>query len=100
MRGKIAVVVVAVALLSSARAERIEATARPAGVSNTKCMAWYQPVCGSLDNKRREFSNACFARAAGASDIAPGKCSPRGDSLSGPYPWPWPWKASAPDDRE
>jgi hypothetical protein len=35
----------------------------------------YQPVCGTDPNgKRVTYSNACFARAAKATDVTPGEC--------------------------
>ncbi|HLZ03127.1 MAG TPA: hypothetical protein VKR55_13395 [Bradyrhizobium sp.] len=39
------------------------------------CTEQYAPVYGRIGNARRTFSNACFARAAGAEVIAPGPCS-------------------------
>ena len=38
------------------------------------CTEIYQPVCGTLNGKRVTYSNACFARAAKATDVKPGEC--------------------------
>jgi hypothetical protein len=38
------------------------------------CTEQYAPVCGRIDNVMRTFSNACYARAAGAEIVAPGPC--------------------------
>jgi hypothetical protein len=39
------------------------------------CTEIYQPVCGTDRNgKRNTYSNACFARAARATDVKPGEC--------------------------
>jgi hypothetical protein len=41
----------------------------------TVCTEQYAPVCGRLGNLVRTYSNACFARAAGADVIAQGPCT-------------------------
>jgi hypothetical protein len=41
----------------------------------TVCTEQYAPVCGRIRNVTRTFSNACFARAAGAEIVADGPCS-------------------------
>jgi hypothetical protein len=39
------------------------------------CTEVYQPVCGTDPSGRRvTYSNACFARAAQATDVKPGEC--------------------------
>jgi hypothetical protein len=39
------------------------------------CTEVYQPVCGTDPaGKRVTYSNACFARAAKATDVTPGEC--------------------------
>jgi len=39
------------------------------------CTQVYQPVCGTdKDGKRVTYSNACFARAANATNVTPGEC--------------------------
>ena len=39
------------------------------------CTEVYQPVCGMDANGRRvTYSNACYARAAKATDVKPGEC--------------------------
>ena len=40
----------------------------------TVCTEQYAPVCGRIDNVIRTFSNACYARAAGAEIVALGPC--------------------------
>jgi Kazal-type serine protease inhibitor domain len=40
------------------------------------CTQIYQPVCGTdKDGKRVTYSNACFARAANATNVTPGECA-------------------------
>jgi hypothetical protein len=39
------------------------------------CTQIYQPVCGTdPSGKRTTYSNACFARAAKATNVTPGEC--------------------------
>jgi hypothetical protein len=39
------------------------------------CTEVYQPVCGTDPNgMRKTYSNACFARVAKATGVAPGEC--------------------------
>jgi hypothetical protein len=39
------------------------------------CTEVYQPVCGTDSNgMRKTYSNACFARIAKATNLAPGEC--------------------------
>jgi hypothetical protein len=40
----------------------------------TVCTEQYLPVCGRISGTLRTYSNACFARAAGAEVIASGPC--------------------------
>jgi hypothetical protein len=42
------------------------------------CTEQYLPVCGRVGGTHRTYSNACFARAAGAEIVAPGPCGPSG----------------------
>ena len=42
----------------------------------TFCSEVYQPVCGTLGGKRITYSNRCFAKVAGATDIDDGECKP------------------------
>ena len=40
------------------------------------CTEIYQPVCGTnADGMRVTYSNACFARAAKATQVTPGNCA-------------------------
>jgi hypothetical protein len=40
------------------------------------CTEVYQPVCGTNQSGMRvTYSNACFARAAQATDVTPGECA-------------------------
>lgn len=47
----------------------------------TVCTEQYLPVCGRINAVVKTYSNACFARAAGAMVIAQGPCRPSKDSL-------------------
>ena len=38
------------------------------------CTEQYAPVCGRIGQKTKTYSNACFARGAGATVIAQGPC--------------------------
>jgi len=38
------------------------------------CTEQYEPVCGRIGDNYRIYSNACFAKAAGASVVADGPC--------------------------
>ena len=40
----------------------------------TVCTQQYDPVCGRIGGSDQTYSNACFARAAGAEIIASGPC--------------------------
>ncbi len=40
----------------------------------TVCTEQYLPVCGRIGSVTQTYSNACFARAAGAHVIAQGPC--------------------------
>ena len=47
-----------------------------AGGTPEICTEVYQPVCGTNPNgMRTTYSNACFARAAKATNVTPGECS-------------------------
>lgn len=40
------------------------------------CTEVYQPVCGTnASGMRITYSNACFARAAAATNVTPGECA-------------------------
>lgn len=41
----------------------------------TVCTEQYEPVCGRIHGIRKTYSNRCFARADGASIVAPGPCA-------------------------
>ena len=38
------------------------------------CTEQYAPVCGQIAGTSKTYSNACFAKAAGAKVIADGEC--------------------------
>jgi hypothetical protein len=60
----------------AANAGRIELTqSMPELRRPTVCTEQYAPVCGRIGNFRKTFSNACFARAAGAGVITEGPCA-------------------------
>ena len=40
------------------------------------CPEVYIPVCGTVAGVQKTFSNECFARGAGATNIMPGACAP------------------------
>jgi hypothetical protein len=77
MRSLVALTLLAASLacaLSTEAASRntILAQASPSEV----CTQIYQPVCGTdPSGKRTTYSNACFARAAKATNVTPGECS-------------------------
>ena len=53
------------------------AQAAPAqGAAPQVCTEVYQPVCGTNQSGMRvTYSNACFARAASATNVSPGECA-------------------------
>ncbi|MGH7024442.1 MAG: hypothetical protein ACREEB_12765 [Caulobacteraceae bacterium] len=52
-----------------------EIAAEPAKSVPTVCTEQYAPVCGQIGSVLKTYSNACFARAAGAKIIASGPCT-------------------------
>jgi hypothetical protein len=42
----------------------------------TVCIEVYQPVCGSKNGKHVTYSNSCFAKADGATEVSDGACGP------------------------
>jgi hypothetical protein len=75
----VTLVAIGLALFSQAQAVAIhdrslrlaQGTAPPPQI----CPEVYQPVCGtSPGGMRTTYSNACFARAAMATDVTPGEC--------------------------
>jgi hypothetical protein len=38
------------------------------------CTLEYNPVCGMVDGKSKNYSNRCFAKADGATNIKDGQC--------------------------
>lgn len=81
----IAYVAALAALAGSVLASPASHTARTTGIEMTQsvpaprrptvCTEQYAPVCGRTGNVTKTFSNACFARAAGAEIIAEGPCA-------------------------
>jgi hypothetical protein len=49
--------------------------AQPANPVPTVCTEQYVPVCGRVGTRLRSYSNACFARLAGAAVVAGGQCA-------------------------
>jgi hypothetical protein len=41
------------------------------------CYELYLPVCAMKDGKPKQYSNECFAKLDGATDIEQGPCSPK-----------------------
>lgn len=46
------------------------------------CTEQYAPVCGRIGQKTKTYSNACFARGAGATVIAEGPCGTGSDHVT------------------
>ena len=46
----------------------------PAKPEPTFCTEQYAPVCGQIGGSSKTYSNACFAKAAGAKVTADGEC--------------------------
>jgi Kazal-type serine protease inhibitor-like protein len=66
---------IAVGLVPSAHAASRNEPMRLAQAAPEVCTEIYQPVCGTDPNgKRVTYSNACFARAAKATDVTSGEC--------------------------
>lgn len=63
--------------MAAARADILPPKPRP-----DACTEQYQPVCGELSGARKTYSNACFAKQAGATVIAAGACTKEDTSPS------------------
>jgi hypothetical protein len=62
--------------LSANAAGRDRAIILAQGAPPQVCTEVYQPVCGTNQSGMRvTYSNACFARAAQASNVTPGECA-------------------------
>ncbi len=62
--------------LSANAAGRHGAIILAQGAPPQVCTEVYQPVCGTNPNGMRvTYSNACFARAAQATNVTPGECA-------------------------
>jgi hypothetical protein len=48
----------------------------PTPPPKTVCIEVYQPVCGFKNGKRITYSNSCFAKADGATEVSDGACGP------------------------
>jgi hypothetical protein len=71
----LAVLALALGLATSARAADRDRPVVLAQSTPEVCTEVYQPVCGTdPSGKRVTYSNACFARAAKASDVTLGEC--------------------------
>jgi Kazal-type serine protease inhibitor domain len=66
-----AAVVLAAGLIGPARAAENKDTSQ-----HIVCMEVYQPVCGRKGKVTKTYSNACFAKADGATVLAQGPCQP------------------------
>ena len=65
----------ALGLAASARAADHHRPTVLAQTTPEVCTEVYQPVCGTNSSGiRTTYSNACFARAAKATNVTPGKC--------------------------
>jgi hypothetical protein len=75
----------AMPLLSlQANAQNAPPAPPPPGASRPDfCTEQYDPVCGRLGDVSKTYSNACFARMAGATVVTVGPCS---DDKAGPSP--------------
>jgi hypothetical protein len=62
--------------LAAGAAGRDHAIILAQGAPPQVCTEVYQPVCGTNQGGMRvTYSNACFARAAQATNVTPGECS-------------------------
>ena len=62
--------------LAANAASRDRAIVLAQGAPPQVCTEVYQPVCGTNQGGMRvTYSNACFARAAQATNVTPGECS-------------------------
>jgi hypothetical protein len=79
LSSSLAVPMVIVALgptLAAGAAGRDRAIILAQGAPPQVCTEVYQPVCGTNQSGMRvTYSNACFARAAQATNVTPGECS-------------------------
>jgi hypothetical protein len=78
MRALTCLVVVSLALVLAGSAHAADRHSPIVIAQNTPevCTEIYQPVCGTdPSGKRVTYSNACFARAAKATNVTPGECA-------------------------
>jgi hypothetical protein len=62
--------------LAADAASRDRALILAQGAPPEICTEVYQPVCGTNQSGMRvTYSNACFARAAKATNVSPGECA-------------------------
>ena len=67
-----------------AKAQNSPPAPPPQGTSRPDfCTEQYDPVCGRLGDVNKTYSNACFARMAGATIANAGPCA---DDKAGPSP--------------
>jgi len=73
----VSLLIVACSLAPAANAApRDRAIILAQGTPPQVCTEVYQPVCGTNQGGMRvTYSNACFARAAQATNVTPGECS-------------------------
>lgn len=69
-----------IAAVRAGENEPTDAQRRP-----TVCTEQFAPVCGRIGTVQKTYSNACFARADGATVIAEGPCA-GGGSVPSPKP--------------
>ena len=46
----------------------------PIQLAASACPEMVDPVCGTKDGKRKDYTNDCFAKEDGDTDITKGKC--------------------------
>jgi hypothetical protein len=57
------------------RVEKMAEGACPPGMRRAECNSVVDVVCGTTDGKRGNYTNECWAKAAGATSIVKGTCA-------------------------
>ncbi|MGH7092205.1 MAG: hypothetical protein ACREFB_01555 [Stellaceae bacterium] len=76
MRLSIAIILAALTALPAFAQEPPRPSTEPDKPAGKVCMEVYRPVCAVKEGHAKTYSNKCFAKVDGATDITPGHCSP------------------------
>jgi len=75
MRLSLLIIFAALTALPAFAQEPPKPSTEPNKAQGQVCMEVYQPVCAIKEGHPKTYSNECFAKVDGATDITPGPCS-------------------------